>query len=95
MRFHPNLAEVYRERVENLRQSLNETATRAEAAEILRSLIREIRLVPIDGKLHIYLAGELANLLNLATKKNPGLKETGVQTTLVAGTGFEPVTFRL
>ncbi len=83
-RLHPNLAELYRQKVMNLAEALNEEHTRLEAAECLRELIEEIRLVPKSGKLQIELYGELAALLNLANK-HPRSKETGVQITLVAG----------
>ncbi len=93
-RLHPNLAELYRQKIMNLAEALNEEDTRLEAAECLRELIEEIRLVPKSGKLQVELYGELAALLNLANK-HPRSKETGVQITLVAGVGFEPTTFRL
>jgi site-specific DNA recombinase len=93
-RLHPNLAELYRQKVVNLAEALNEEDTRLEAAECLRELIEEIRLVPKDGKLQVELYGELAALLNLANE-HPRSKGTGVQITLVAGVGFEPTTFRL
>ena len=93
-RLHPNLAKLYRQKVMNLAEALNDGDTRLEAAECLRELIEEIRLVPKNGKLQVELYGELAALLNLANK-HPRSKETGVQITLVAGVGFEPTTFRL
>jgi site-specific DNA recombinase len=81
---HPNLAELYRQKVTNLAEALNDEHTRLEAAECIRELIEEIRLVPEDGKLRVELYGELAALLNLANG-HPRSKETGVQITLVAG----------
>ena len=93
-RLHPNLAEVYRQKVMNLAEALNDSHTRLEAAECLRELIEEIRLVPENGKLRVELYGELAALINLASE-HPRSKGTGVQVTLVAGRGFEPLTFRL
>jgi hypothetical protein len=86
-RLHPNLAKLYRQKVMNLAKALNEEDTRLEAAECLRELIEEIRLVPKSGQLQVKLYGELAALLNLANK-HPRSKETGVQITLVAGAGF-------
>jgi DNA-binding Lrp family transcriptional regulator len=83
-RLHPNLAELYRQKVTNLAEALNDEHTRLEAAECIRALIEEIRLVLVDGKLRIELIGELAALLNLANG-HPRSKETGVQITLVAG----------
>ncbi len=85
VRLHPNLSEVYRAKVEHLREALNADDTRTEAAEVLRSLIQEIRLVPKDGKLLIHLIGHLAGMLELALKDKPGLDEAGLQVTLVAG----------
>ena len=85
VRLHPNLADVYRRKVENLGQALNEAGMREEAATLLRGLIDEIRLTPVDGALAIYLVGDLAAILNLSTQKHPGQRVTGVQTTLVAG----------
>ena len=84
-RLHPNVAEVYRKKVANLGEALNEERTRAEAAEAIRELIEEVRLVPKDGNLKIELYGELAALINLANEY-PRSKGTGVQVTLVAGT---------
>ena len=57
-------------------------------------LIEEIRLVPEKGSLSIQLFGELAALINLASKR-PHSSGTGAQVTMVAGVGFEPTTFRL
>ena len=54
------------------------------AAEAIRALIEEVRLVPDDGNLRIELFGELAALINL-TNELPRSRETGVQVTLVAG----------
>ncbi len=88
VRVHPNLTEVYRERVENLRQALNGNDIRSDAATVLRGLIDEIRLIPVEGQLGVYLVGNLAAILDLCAKKNPGSIETGAQITLVAGAGF-------
>jgi DNA invertase Pin-like site-specific DNA recombinase len=92
-RLHPNLAELYRSKVTNLAEALNDERTRLEAAECIRELIEEIRLVPENGKLRVELYGELAALINLANE-HPRSKETGVQITLVAGVGFETTTLR-
>ena len=53
--------------------------------------------MPENGRLEIELQGDLAGILALASdSKKPASGEAGlVQVTLVAGTGFEPVTFRL
>ena len=61
-RLHPNVAAVYREKIAKLREALNAEDTRTEAAEMIRGLIEEIRLVPEEGRLRIELSGELAAL---------------------------------
>jgi site-specific DNA recombinase len=89
--FHPNLAEVYRQRVERLHNSLRDPATRDEAFALIRSLIEEIRLIPENGKLRVELRGELAGILALAahSKKPDGLTAAGLaaQIKMVAGAG--------
>ncbi|MES0385564.1 MAG: zinc ribbon domain-containing protein, partial [Hyphomicrobium sp.] len=67
-RLHPNIAEVYRQKVTNLSGALNDERTCPGAAECIRELIQEIRLVPENGKLRIELYGELAALINLANE---------------------------
>ena len=97
-RLHPNLARIYRDKIENLIAALNSTDMVSEAAEAIRSLITAVRLVPVQDQLEIELYGELAALLSLglANKhKHPRSNDPGVQVTLVAGVGFEPTTFRL
>ncbi len=69
-----------------------------EASEAIRGLIETVRLTPENGALKIELYGELAALLTLGQphkNQHPRTNDPGVQVTMVAGTGFEPVTFRL
>jgi hypothetical protein len=55
-----------------------------------------IPLVPNGDSLRTKIGGELSGMLGLAAGTNAGSAEDlTVQITLVAGTGFEPVTFRL
>ena len=84
---HPNLARLYRTKVANLADALNEEGTRSEASEAIRALIDEVRLIPDKGELPIGLYGELGALIGLANK-HPRSRETGAQVTLVAGGGF-------
>jgi DNA invertase Pin-like site-specific DNA recombinase len=86
-RLHPNLAEVYRRKIANLGEALNDEQTRTEAAECIRGLIEQIRLVPEKGRLSVQLFGELAALINLANKR-PHSGGIGAQVTLVAGARF-------
>lgn len=64
-RLHPNLAEVYRERIAELARVLA-AEDGAEAREVVRGLVEAIRLVPEDGKLRIEVRGELGAILRLS-----------------------------
>lgn len=50
-RLHPNLAELYRKRVAELSEALS-SDDGAEARELVRGLVEEIRLVPEEGSKH-------------------------------------------
>ncbi|WP_408886996.1 recombinase family protein [Limobrevibacterium gyesilva] len=105
---HPNLPELYRRKVDTLEEALRDAATMAAAAEALRSLVDAILVYPGEtrGEVRVELRGDLAAFLYLpepsdgaqtrtaASRKENG-RSGGVMGTLVAGTGFEPVTFRL
>ena len=99
---HPSMAVSYRERVAALHEALQQDDTRAQAAEVIRSLVSEIVLTPEREALQIDVRGDLAGILTIAAsgnQKSPPLSGTGSgggsQVKMVAGTGFEPVTFRL
>ena len=77
VRFHPNVANLYVSKVNDLRNALNEDRAREEAAQILRGLVDEIRLHPIDDQLQIELIGDLATLLGFAEKKGADNKKPG------------------
>ena len=94
-RLHPNLAELYRKKVENLRGVLNDDDTRPEATNILRDLVDEIRIHPGGEAPKIELVGDLARILSFANENPRRNKTAGVEVTMVAGGGFEPPTFRL
>jgi site-specific DNA recombinase len=102
-RLHPNLATVNREKVAALNDALD-GADGLAAREMVRGLIEEVRLIPEDGSLRIELHGELASILGLVdgVKVSPETRkltypraDMALQVQVVAGTGFEPVTFRL
>lgn len=96
---HPEMAGYYRRQVAALHEILERgpETERMRAAEILRSLVSAIVLTPDDTGLAIDVEGDLAGILAVATNtKSPAAIATGcLQVSLVAGTGFEPVTFRL
>ena len=96
---HPNMAARYRTQVTHLTQALASEKNRAEAADLLRSLLDRIELTPNDqGRLEIDLYGDLAGILTLAANKDRPLQASDPsvqQVKVVAGVGFEPTTFRL
>jgi DNA invertase Pin-like site-specific DNA recombinase len=67
---HPNLAEVYREKVAALHTALTDPATKDEAFSIIRTLIEEVRLVPEDGELRVEIRGALAGILALSASND-------------------------
>ena len=100
MRVHPNAAELYRRRVADLEAGLQEPATHAAASKAIRALIDRIVVRPDETGtgVELELVGELAGLLSLGDpeRRSPGsARETGAAVSLVAGRGFEPLTFRL
>ncbi|MDZ5454446.1 recombinase family protein [Labrys sp. ZIDIC5] len=96
LRLHPNLAAVYRRKVEQLAEALNaDELSRLEATESLRGLITAIRIIPLDGE---EMAIELAAIMALgdaSAKKPRAVSDGAYSRTLVAGAGFEPAAFRL
>jgi site-specific DNA recombinase len=95
---HPSMANFYRSQVAELYDALQEEAeaTRLKAGEVLRSLVKEIILTPDDSGLQIDVRGDLAGILAVSLKsKTPAAMAGGSQFEMVAGTGFEPVTFKL
>ena len=100
---HPRLANMYREKVAALHEALRDPTIQDEAFTIIRTLIEEVRLVPEAGALRIELRGALAGILSLAMGRDGGVGTArlgstdvlGAQMKMVAGIGFEPMTFRL
>jgi site-specific DNA recombinase len=100
---HPNMAGIYHQRITALYESFQSEDETAKAAEVFRTLVDQVLLVPDNGQLAIVLRGDLASMLSFAAgKKKPGfLSNAGVlgdlisQESVVAGAGFEPTTFRL
>jgi site-specific DNA recombinase len=64
-RLHPNLADVYRQRVAELTHVL-EADNAAEARSLVGSLVEAITLVPDGGRLCIEVRGELAAILRMS-----------------------------
>ena len=100
---HPNMAVLYRQKIASLHDSLQNKADATQTMEAIRSLITRIKLIPENGKLGIFLEGDLAAMLGFATNRKNAMRHADagvlekflVQDTLVAGAGFEPAAFRL
>jgi hypothetical protein len=88
---HPNLAMIYRTRVDALEALFHDAEEGREAFDTLRGLIEEVRIIPEDGEYRLELKGELAGILALAQ----GVKNSGgapaqraLQIKVVAGARF-------
>ena len=88
-RLHPNIAEAYRRKVEELHAALIGDDA-APARELIRGLIEAIVLIPEGGRLRVEVRGELAAILRLSGCANekapagrPGLLVEQIK--LVAG----------
>ena len=94
---HPEMAELYRQKVTTLAQALEQPERRVEASEALRGLIDAIILTPSAGELRIELKGNLAAMLGatVQSKRVPETEALSLQVSMVAGAGFEPATFGL
>ncbi len=95
---HPNLPDLYRRKITQLKQILNDEATRPQAIDIIRSLIGHIEVHPGQerGQCDVVVVGALAHFLAFAQQKTTaGSRGADGTFLMVAGTGFEPVTFRL
>ncbi len=94
-RIHPNVAELYRRKVESLHEALNSKDTKTEATEILRGLIEAINVRPSKYGLEVELVGNIVRMLKLPGKGSSNLDHHESSVKVVAGVGFEPTTFRL
>ena len=99
---HPNLAEAFRRKIENLHALLANEATKASAMDAIRHLIEAVVLTPRGEELVVELRGQLAAILQLCAGGWPQSKEPDIaagldidQVKLVAGARFELTTFRL
>ena len=101
---HGNLADVYRQEVAALREALSADDS-PRTLEALRALIDRVDVYPgaRRGEPRLELVGKLSAMLELAVgQQQQGPARLGVGPDMVlgsvkgdAGTGFEPVTFRL
>jgi DNA invertase Pin-like site-specific DNA recombinase len=84
IRVHPNLAKLYREKVENLAKSLADDEIRDASAEILRSLIDAVIVTPKGSGHEVLVKGEIGRLVRFA---NPKMQQNQCSVKVVAGAG--------
>ncbi len=85
---HPNMAGRYREEITRLIKSLNQDETRAEAIELIRSLVDRIVITPdrVGGGSIVDVHGDLAGIINISTGNKLTNSEIDLrQIRLVAG----------
>ena len=95
---HPVLVGRFRSKVAALRQSVDDEAIRTEAAAVMSTLIESVTICPDEpGGPEAEVVAKVSDLLAWATNDNaaPRGGVMSSSTKVVAGTGFEPVTFRL
>ena len=94
---HPVLVEQFRSKVASLRQSLDDALIRTEAAAVLSALIESVTIFPDEpGGPEAEVVAKVSDLLTWATNDNAAPRGGDRSSiAVVAGTGFEPVTFRL
>ena len=100
---HPSISEVYRQRISALYDRLQDEDERTEAIAVFRTLVDRVLLHPGENEAVHRAAGRFGGDSGVCTgKKKPDLvSEAGLLAGLIspgslaAGTGFEPVTFRL
>src|SRR5262249_14569685 len=103
VRLHPNLADLYRQKVIALQDLLESDDTRTEAVGMIRSLVEGVIFRPTpEAGLEIELVGDIAGMVHLAQNANGNSPVSGAvhdefmrSVKVVAGVGFEPTTFRL
>ncbi|MBM4073224.1 MAG: serine recombinase [Planctomycetes bacterium] len=106
VQLHPNIAELYRRKVAELSVALRNPQSGPEAMQILRSLVEAVRLTPTADGFEIELVGDIARMVELAQEaggRNATAAQEGAAVSeafvrsikVVAGRGFEPLTFRL
>jgi len=66
-RLHPNLAEIYRKKVDSLQEARSDPETRSEAIEILRGLIERVAIGAVEDGIAIELAGKIANMAGFSS----------------------------
>ena len=92
-RLHPNIAEIYRAKIQRLEGALAHPGDAREAAEAMRALIERIVLTPGTkrGEIQAELHGELAAILALTSgqKPRPASDDSDMRFSVVAGERYQ------
>lgn len=90
VRLHPNLAQVYRGKVERLHEALADLGLRDEALRILRGLIERVVIHPAEEGLQVEIVGEIVKMVELGfdAKQAALPAEAACSVSVVAGAGF-------
>ena len=90
IRLHPNLAQVYRGKVERLHEALADPGLRDEALGILRGLIERVVIHPAEDGLQVEIVGEIVKMVELGLNaKQAALgEEAACSVKVVAGARF-------
>ena len=94
---HPNIGELYAKKVGELRVLLTDDATRPQAMDIIRSMIERVEVSEgvERSKPNVVLVGDLAAILAYTQNNTAASIGDDGRVLMVAGRGFEPLTFRL
>ncbi|MBT5263353.1 MAG: hypothetical protein HOL85_00865, partial [Rhodospirillaceae bacterium] len=76
---HPNIAELYRRKVQDLQTLLEDETSRPQAMEIMRSLVDRIEVAPGTkrGEPEVLLVGALASILDYAATPTKNAASVG------------------
>jgi hypothetical protein len=91
VRLHPNLAQIYRRKIERLQHALNDPEIRDEAIQVLRSLLDRVVIAPAETGFDVEIVGEIAHMIEIGMeggkKKGPVLNAMMARSVkVVAGT---------
>jgi len=79
IRLHPNLAQIYRRKVERLQHALDDPEIRDEAIQVLRSLLERVVIASAETGFEVEIVGEIAHMIEIGMdegkKKGPRLNE--------------------
>ena len=94
---HPALIELYERKVATLREALNDAVVRTDAIAALRGLVGSVTVhVNAERRVSLEVEASTSTLIDFAQNAKSRRRSAGeLSVEVVAGTGFEPVTFRL